>query len=540
MTAIARVSQKDDDLFVSPLLGSLPEMKTLGATWHQGSKSWKMAAALMNLRAVQGLLMDVIIDDSVTVEEFIDWKTIPDLDSRLFGFQKEGVSRLVNAPRGQLLCATPGLGKTVMAIVAADLIVGNDQVVIVAPASLLRTWEREIARWSNGGLATIVRGTGVDWDEVQASRWIIMSWDILARHQDWFEGRWPLWIFDESVLVKSRRSQRSMAVTGGRKSSKIKADGTRTQEKKWTNLRKDVEKVWLLSGSPTTRYADDLWKQLAIIYPRAFRSYWRFAERYCVIEDTVWSRVITGTRRDRDAVEDNADLMYVISQEDVLDLPEYLFEAIDVDLTTKQQIAYDDMERKFIAELDSGDLLVAQAKISQLQALQRITSYWEGSSAKHDALIELIESGVYEMPMLIWTHWKESAKALTMSLRGIASVVHVYGDMSELDKDKSIEAYKKGKVDILVLSLGVGKFGHTLTNTKTVVYIDKTWNADDYHQSLRRVRRIGLSHSPVVVTVRAPKTVDRLVEMNLEGKIESIARVTNTDLKELILGLGKG
>ena len=67
----------------------------------------------------------------------------------------------------------------------------------------------------------------------------------------------------------------------------------------------------------------------------------------------------------------------------------------------------------------------------------------------------------------------------------------------------------------------------------------KTWNADDYHQSLRRVRRIGLTHRPVVVTLRAPRTVDQLVEMNLSGKVESIARVTNANLKELIAGLGR-
>lgn len=537
--SVALVRQVAGDLYVTPTLGSMPEMRTLGGTWDERRRSWKLPAVLMNLRALQDVTGgDIDLDGSVHVERPLSPPHVTD-DPRLFGFQRDGVDRLVDAERGLLLCATPGLGKTVMAVVAADLAVPEDQVVVVSPASLMRTWEREIETWTTRDPSVaVVRGMDSDWQRVRDARWVVTSWDILARHQDWFVGDWPLWVLDESVLAKSRRSQRSMAVSGGRKTSR-RGDGT-LLEKHWDNLRRRIDRVWLLSGSPTTRYADDLWKQLSIIYPRAFKSYWRFAERYCVIEDSQWARVVTGTRRDRDAVRDNADLIHVISQEDVLDLPEYLFEAVDVDLNPKQQRAYDDMLQRFVAELDSGELLVAEARVSQLVRLQQIASCWEGSSAKHDALLDLVESGAYETPMLVWTHWFEGAKTLAERLQRVVPTAHVHGQMSEADKDDAIQGFKRGTFKVLVLSLGVGKFGHTLTGTRTVVYVDKTWNADDYHQSLRRVRRIGLTHSPVVVTLRAPKTVDRLVELNLEGKIESIARVTNADLRELVLGLGRG
>jgi hypothetical protein len=74
---------------------------------------------------------------------------------------------------------------------------------------------------------------------------------------------------------------------------------------------------------------------------------------------------------------------------------------------------------------------------------------------------------------------------------------------------------------------------------RTIIYVDKTWNADDYFQSLHRVRRIGLEHRPVVVTLRAPGTVDELVEENLEGKLGGISRITRSSLRELLLGLGR-
>ena len=80
--------------------------------------------------------------------------------------------------------------------------------------------------------------------------------------------------------------------------------------------------MWLLSGNPVTRYADDLWSQLHLVWPKAFPSYWRFAKRYCVVEETPWGDKVVATRRTRDVMEENSDLVVVTNQEEVLELPE--------------------------------------------------------------------------------------------------------------------------------------------------------------------------------------------------------------------------
>ena len=520
MSDVATIRRDGEDYLVTPLVGSLPELKSLGATWDTKRRCWKLAASLMNRTALKELLPDILVPEF----EYIDYVRLVFADQpRLFDYQIDAASRLSQAPHGQLVVLSPGLGKTAVAIVAADVSVPDDQVVVVAPASLLRTWEREIRTWgrnvSNANAVAIMHGKP-DFDAVREARWLLVSWDTFARHADWFTGAWPLWVLDESVLAKSRRSHRF---------------------KKLDKMRRNVGRVWLLSGSPTTRHSDDLWAQLHLIWPRAYTSYWRFAERYCVVEETPWARVVNGTRRDHDAVKDNSDLMIVVNQEDVLDLPEYLQESIDVDLTPRQAKAYKDMLERFITELDSGLYLTAESRIAQILRLQQITSYFEGQSAKHDAIIDLIRGGAYEPPFLFWTHWREGGDALAVRLFDELQlhVTHVNGGMSMADKDSQIEAYKDGTSDALVLSIGVGKFGMTLTNTKTVFYVDKTFNADDYYQSLRRVRRIGLTHRPVVVSVRAPGTTDELVERNLSGKSESIARITGTNLSELLRGLGR-
>ena len=430
----------DDQILITGITKA--QAKELGARWLDARTAWALPAARQNAAALVD--MGIGLPD---LREALVRPYEPIADERLYEYQRHAAGKLASSPHGLLVTLSPGLGKTAVAIAAADLAVPDDRIIVIAPASLLRTWEREIARWAVvPGDVYIMQGK-IDYDAAKAARWIITSWDKAAREIASFGKGWPLVILDESVLTKSRSSKRFKAM-------KV--------------LRGSVKRMWLLSGSPTTRHADDLWAQLHLLWPAAFPSYWRFAERYCYIEETPWAKVVTGTRSNRDAAEDNSDLMYVVNQEDVLDLPEYLFETIDVDLLPGQRREYERMRKEFVAELN-GEEVIAANEIARLQKLQQIASYWDGQSAKHDALIELLPS--YEGPHLIWTHWREGAAALTQKLRDADYVVdHIDGDTSPAVRDDIIEWFKSGAFDVLVLSIGVGKFGLTLTNVKTVFY----------------------------------------------------------------------
>lgn len=498
--------------------------EALGATWS--APAWKMPVTRSNVVQV----LEAFGDDVDLTEEVkalgdghgfplleVDHPNLPDL----FPFQREAVRYLASNSRGTLLNVSPGLGKTAVSIVAAQA-VSVSRALIVAPASLLFNWKREIARWALFQEVTIAHGT-----QPLPTGWIVTSYDTVVRHPAWFAQDWDLLVIDESVLIKNRATKRYKAVE---------------------KVRARAQRVWMLSGSPTTRYADDLWTQMHLAFPGAFKSYWRFADRFCVFEPNIWSRTgkeIVGTRESRDLTWELGDLMLTVNQEDVLpELPDYLFETIEVQLGEAQQKAYVSMLHDFLVELDSKEL-TADNKLAQLIRLQQITSGManlggsDTSSVKMDALLDGIEASRWQFPMIVWTHWRGAAEHLHKVARARAlNAEWVSGSDDTKTRDAKFEAYKAGHTDILVLSLGVGKFGHTLTNTRTVVYLDKTWSADDYVQSLRRVRRIGLTWRPLLVTLHATGTTDELVEMNLAGKMPSISKVTNSQLKELLKGLG--
>lgn len=476
---------RGEDIYI--LGSSSYEAKQLGSRWDETAKCWKLPACMANACALveAGLADQSLVDALEPALATFD-------DARLYRAQRDAIGRLMAAKHGALVVLPPGYGKTATAVIAATQL-GVQDVLLVSPSSLQKTWEREIVKW--GG---------------NPDHWEITTWDKFRRLH--VNEKHELLILDESVMAKNRKSKRYEALSRG---------------------RRGFERIWLLSGSPTTRYQDDLWSQLHLLWPRAFPSYWRFAERYCVIEETPWARKVVGDNRRRKAVDENRDM--IVTATETIDLPEYMFEAVDVTLRPKQQRAFDTMLTTFIAELGDGTEVVAANEVAKLIRLQQITSYFDEQSAKHDALVDLLPS--FDGPHLVWTHWKEGAKALTSRLGPDAR--HVSGDTPPGLKDHIIEEFKAGKFPILVLSLGVGKFGHTLTNVRTVHWIDRTWNADDYFQALHRVRRIGLEHRPVSVAYKAPGTTDDLIEMNLEGKLGSISSLTRADLSMLLKGLGK-
>ncbi len=434
-------------------------------------------------------------------------------EEMFYPYQREADDWLLFGPKQTgLVALSPGLGKTIVALVAARLL-GLKNVLIVAPKPLLRSWENEAMKFfgkvwfeRRHGLPPVIGWNLTNYDTVVDKVIIDKRGKVIGlgpRLQQYMAVDWDLVILDESVLVKNRDSQRYKGMLALRKSFPKKG-------KRW----------WELSGYPTTKYADDLWAQLNLQDPKGFASYWRFAQRACYVEQDVWGTKITGTRQNVDIVGDLSDVMFVRNQKDVLDqLPEEIPQLIEVELTPKQAKAYDEMEEDFITTLESGKEIKAPIVLSQLIRLQQITGNLANvggtdESAKADVIEELLKARSFEMPALIWTQWLPGADALWKRL-------------SKLSNKQDGQ-------------LTIDKMGHNLQVTRTVIYHDKTWFADDYVQSMKRVKRMGLDHRPVVITVKAIGTVDQLIEDNLGDKFVGIAKVSNDDLAAMLRHLRGG
>lgn len=101
-----------------------------------------------------------------------------------------------------------------------------------------------------------------------------------------------------------------------------------------------------------------------------------------------------------------------------------------------------------------------------------------------------------------------------------------------------LDEYLKGHIDVLILTFGTGKYGLTLTNTRTVIHFDKTFNLDSFAQSIYRTERIGSTISTEVITFHIPNTVDELLRDNLLTKSQLAAKLTRSNVKLFLDNLG--
>lgn len=65
------------------------------------------------------------------------------------------------------------------------------------------------------------------------------------------------------------------------------------------------------------------------------------------------------------------------------------------------------------------------------------------------------------------------------------------------DRQRRVDDFQSGKLDVLVCTFGVGSVGLTLTRSHRVILMDRPWTPGDLMQAEDRIRRIGQKHSEV-------------------------------------------
>lgn len=446
----------------------------------------------------------------------------------LYTYQMDAVYYLLQSTlHGTLLSLSPRLGKSVVSIIASEILEAK-KVLVICPLLLISQWRDQYLTWTGKEHVdpedvTTLHGFPKNYHIWGDPGWYITNYDTVSRHPSEFVRDWDLVIIDESILVKTRGIQRVKSLK---------------------KIVPQAKRLWLLSGSPSSRYIDDLWQQFNLIDPQTFSSYWRFANLYTIVEQTPWGSSVIGSK-DIDFRSEFRDIMYVKNEREIgiLPPPEYL--TLEVPLIGEQKDMYNHLKKDLILQLESGEELTVSSKLALLTRLQQVVS---GSSnvdpdthysCKRAALVELIQSGNIEFPLLIWTYWKAESFKIQEALGEKYRTWVINGDTPDEDRKTFLQEYLDGKAPILILSQSVGKFGLTLPNTKTVVYYDKTFQMDDYIQSQYRTRILGATSTARVITLRCPGTTDDIVAGNLIGKAIDVAKLTNSDLRALLLSLGK-
>lgn len=403
---------------------------------------------------------------------------------KLYQHQEEGVKFLLSR-NGCILADDMGLGKSMQSIIAA-LESGAKKILIVAPSSTKINWEREINVFCDD--TTIIDGK--KWDD---AKFTIINFDILKNfhtlvdrktkedaiiNRELAEAGYDLCIIDEAHYLKNNDSIRG----------KIMVE---------LSVKYNIEKVWLLTGTPVANRPMDFFNLLKIIKSPIAQNWRHYAVRYC--EGRQFFRTLKNGQKKQIWLTDGASNLEELASKtkniilrrlktEVLDMPDKVITPMYHKLDDKGVKEYDQLWDDYLLKREAegkknGNIqkdLVELVLLRQFVAAQAIPY-----------TIEMAENAI-EMgrKVIIFTSFTEELEILQHHF-GKLAVKH-NGPMTTAAKQKSVDAFQQNdKVKVFIGNIKSAGVGITLTEGTVVIFNSFDWVTGNNEQAEDRAYRIG-------------------------------------------------
>ena len=379
-----------------------------------------------------------------------------------------------------------GTGKTLTALQAtieAEVL----RAVIIGPPISLRMWAQEAANWTGAKVQVLAKGsTPIDRNpEVEI---LICSYEIATKRQHelmaWarepLNGMRTALICDESHALKSTKAKRTKAILGR------------------GGMCEAFEHTWLLTGSPMTRWADDLIPFLFRAAPQEIKkkigslNIERFNLRYCIVQERKFPgayRPVKMTVGSRNLDELGAILATCATRRTLDDvwesMPSITHTRLAVEVSGLSSInrAIDKMTMAQIEQAiaQNDDNLATMRREMGVSMVPAAADFiWQRADAEQGAI-------------LVGAWHREVIDALVAELRGKElRVAQLDGRTPAAQKTELQRQFNEGELDVLVGQIGA--MGVSLNLQKggnAIVVVEEDWSPSVMDQFYARLHRMG-------------------------------------------------
>lgn len=420
------------------------------------------------------------------------------------------------------------LGKTGATLMAAQVLrslaMGANRVLIIAPKNVAKlVWPSEISKWQQTRELKVAVALGTPKQRISALRSAADVVCINRENVTWMirelDGELPfdLVVIDESSSFKNHDSKRFKSLRGA--------------------IQK-VPRVILLTGTPAPRNYENLWSQLFLLDggERLGKNITTFRARYMMQNFSGFGYQL---RAGAKAVIDEriSDLCLSFRGEDFADMPPISYEDVVFELPEKVQASYKDFERDRVAELESGDTIVA---LSAASIFGKLLQYTNGAVYKEDengnrVFEEIHDAKIQELKRLIEAANGQNVVVAYTFRHDIERIKHALSEYSprELKSEQDYADWNAGKIRVLLghpASMGHGlnlqQGGHI------AIWFGLPLDLELYLQFNARLPRPGQEHPVVIHHLIARKTADERAYALLKSK-----NVTQKSLMEALSAL---
>ena len=410
--------------------------------------------------------------------------------------QKEAIQKLVENKKF-ILADDMGLGKTTSTIIAA-LEAGSKKVLIICPATLKINWKREIENYSNK-LVYIAEGKNFSTD----SDFVIINYDIIKNFHDPKKkddsqvllANFDLVIIDEAHYIKNAQAQRTKLIN---------------------DIVKNVDRLWLLTGTPMTSRPIDYFNLLSLVDSPVSKNWMAYVIRYCegyqfkAGPRKVWN--VMGASNLEELRDRTSGTILRRLKENVLDLPDKIITPVYLKLKSKQyEEVMGDYYDWYDKNPDESKSLTVQfsklTKVRQIIADEKITQ-----------TIEIAENIIeQDKKVIIFCNFTDSLNKITEHFGKTA--VKLDGSMSKTSRQFSVDQFQENpKVKVFVGNIKAAGVGITLTAAEAVIMNDLSFLPSDHAQSEDRAYRYGQKNNVLVYYPIFENTIEGIIYDILNNK----------------------
>jgi SWI/SNF-related matrix-associated actin-dependent regulator 1 of chromatin subfamily A len=422
--------------------------------------------------------------------------------------QKESIQKLVENKRF-ILADDMGLGKTTSTIIAA-LETGAKKVLIICPATLKINWKREIENYTDRPIY-ICEGKNYN----NESDFVIINYDIIKNFHDPKKKKesqilntgFDLVIIDEAHYIKNAQAQRTKLIN---------------------DIAKEIERLWLLTGTPMTSRPIDYYNLLSLVDSPVAKNWMAYVIRYCsgyqfkVGAKKVWN--VMGASNLEELRDRTNNTILRRLKEDVLDLPDKIITPIYLRLKSKE---YENLMGEYYEWYrsnpnESNSLTIQFTKLTKVRQVI--------ANEKISQTIELAENIIEQgKKVIIFCNFTESLNNIVSHFGKAA--VKIDGSMSKNDRQLSVDKFQEDdKIKVFVGNIKAAGVGITLTSAEAVIMNDLSFLPSDHSQAEDRAYRIGQKNNVLVYYPLFENTIEGLIYDILIAKKQVIATVMGDNI----------
>jgi len=481
-------------------------------------------------------------------------------------YQEEPVHLLIKLPYAANF-SVPGSGKTTMLYAAYSRLraVGEVQkLFIIAPSAAYLAWVEEYEKCFDKK-PHIARITGPKHRRVRI-------YHETEKHEI-FITTYQTAASDVAEILNLLRDSRFLLVLD--ESHNIKRFGGGVWSSAVRRLAAQATRRVILTGTPVPNSLLDLWSQFHFLDPEIVGTQAQFRDltKRSGAEELLREKLMPYYRR--------------IKKKD-LNLPDPIFKSVIVKAPklqrniyemikqkTLEELKYAKIDRAFLDDLRRALIIRLMQAASNPSLLSEKSEEFQVPEIKKDRAFKFIEPSIvegikryskFEIPikivaaeklarhllqkgkhkkLLIWSVWIKNLNILSKHLKDFNPIV-IYGDVPINEEQDPVDnrelRIKRFKTDssCRILIANPGACGESISLHDVchdAIYVDRTFNAGQYMQSLDRIHRVGLDPSSKThyYLLQVEDTIDETINRRLDEKRARMAKVLNEDFKILNL-----